>query len=238
MTKRDTLISASHPPTFNVIERTFLIRADGPNAIGTGFGVTWGSRPILFTARHIFEGCPISHFDVWRDDGWSRIGATPIQFPHEIDLLGFELAHPIWSDLEIDVGFEDVVFGDEAFVLGFPLALNSQTAKNLGIEFPIPFVAKGIVSAVASRLSINAKALFLSISLDAGFSGGPVISPRMRNRRHQVIGFVSHTLRFKDELSHEHGNQVIIRHPANLVVCTPMFEITKILGAFPEIHPK
>lgn len=220
------------PPTFNIVERTFLVRAVGAESIGTAFGVTWNGRHLLFTARHVFDGFRVDQLEVLKGEHWELLSGSPIAFPYELDILAIEVPNPIWLDFDILIG-GDFHLGEDVYILGFPLRL-FHTAENLGIEYAMPFVAKGVVAAVATRKSAAAKAIFLSALLDIGFSGGPVVSGRAVNGRHRVLGFVTKSVRFRDEVAYENGTKILVRHSANLVECCPIFEVVKTLGPIPK----
>jgi hypothetical protein len=142
--------------------------ACGDNS-GTGFVLDHGVRQYVVTARHIVKS---------GDDPIIRIrgktlsgGLTPLAVPDEkADVAVFRLDQQIVPEnLPLAAGMKDLVFGQDAYFLGFPYGLTFDLG---GEDFPI--VKRCIVS--ATNRSIQGRSILL---LDGwnnpGFSGGPVV---------------------------------------------------------------
>lgn len=221
------------PPSSNVLRRTFMIRPFGAtNCIGTAFGINWGSSRILVSAKHIFDGFAINRIEIQNGGNWLSLDVEPLYCPSGIDLVAFNIAETVWPNDPISVGTKGSYLGEDVYALGYPLAL-FQDGTGINNGYPIPFVAKGCLAALDFGTNIINKKFYLSVALDKGYSGGPVVLARSRNERPQVLGFISHSLRYREITEIRHGQDEIIRNPANLVQCVPTYALETILGNTP-----
>ena len=175
--------------TTNILQRTFRI-AYG-NDRGTCFTVDVEGRKYLVTTRHavrpIDGPCTIR---IFHDGAWKVL---PVQLvghgAEDIDItvlsppLQLSPTHPLHTTAA------GLAISQEVFFLSFPYGLATE-AGELNDIFPIPFVKKGIVSALSWE---NSKTIFLDCHNNPGFSGGPVLYQRAADKEGDmtVIGVVS-----------------------------------------------
>lgn len=80
-----------------------------------------------------------------------------------------------FSKLPVSVGNENIIYGGDVYFLGFPYGMFTNFNEgDINNKFPIPFVKKGILSAIISEYSITS--FYIDAHNNSGFSGGPVIT--------------------------------------------------------------
>lgn len=216
--------------SMNVVQRTFLIKSADQAGVGTGFGIEYAKKPYILTANHVFEGSRIDQLLVYRNSEWLSIPVIPHHARPKVDLIAFETSEAFWPNYDVEFGIGGTYLGEDAFVLGFPLALFQEAPPSLNNGYPLPFAAKGCVAAVRSKNDPEGPSVFLSVPLDQGYSGGPVALARnLMQPVPRVIGFVSHTLRYRDTEVRTDGTTANVRNPANLVFCHGADEIADII---------
>ena len=175
--------------TTNILQRTFRI-AYG-NDSGTCFTVDVDGRQYLVTARHVVRQISgPSTVKIFHDGLWKEL---PIQLvghgADDIDItvlsppLQLSPTHPLHTTAA------GLPISQEVFFLGFPYGLATDPGK-LNDNFPIPFVKKGMVSALSFE---NSKIIYLDGHNNRGFSGGPIVYQRAVDKEGDmtVIGVVS-----------------------------------------------
>jgi len=103
----------------------------------------------------------------------------------DIDLAVLSVDRPLSPpDLPLEPAMKGMIFGQDAFFLGFPY--NDLSRYAFGRDgFPLPFVKKAILSCFDGGL------MYLDGHNNPGFSGGPVVYVPAGERDFRVAGVVS-----------------------------------------------
>lgn len=177
--------------TSEIIQQVFLIRT--ASASGTCFTIKLDGRQYLVTARHLLENAEGTvprqpAIEINRAGAWDALSATLLfsaTAPSDIAVLalpvGIGLSFP-----EAELGTKGLVYGQDAYFLGFPFAWKGEfgAANN---DYPLPYVKRATVSMIAGPSS---PMLVLDGINNPGFSGGPVAFKNQAGRW-QVAAVVS-----------------------------------------------
>ena len=83
-----------------------------------------------------------------------------------------------------------MIYGQDAYFLGFPYGLKSEY-EDFNNNFPVPFVKKAIVSSLDTDKDCNRQIIFLDGHNNPGFSGGPVVFTELRKNVYKVVSVIS-----------------------------------------------
>ena len=170
--------------TTNIVQRVFCLFYG--NSYGTCFTLDFEGRQYIATAKHVVQN--IKDEDTVLILQESQRKTMPVKLvghtagPADISVLATNLqlspTHPV------SLSSEGAFMSGDVYFLGFPYRYSSEGGE-WNNNFPIPFVKKGILSAV------NAKTgeLYLDGHNNPGFSGGPVVY--MDGKKPVVIAVVS-----------------------------------------------
>ena len=218
--------------TTNVIQRTFNIRR---SMLGTGFTVDRAGRQYLVTARHVVEGIgPGARIEVWHQDRWRVLQVNTVGIGQgELDVAVFATTLQLspTHSLEPDPG---VLYGQEAYILGFPYGRRSGGAEiNRGL--PVPFVKAGVVSAFTFG---DVRQLYVDTHANTGFSGGPVVYRPHRGRTEpnelRVAGVVTDYLAERKAIHGADGNHIAnVSENTGIVVAVGIEHVTELIDANP-----
>lgn len=169
--------------TSATLQRTFRIRCQ--DSAGTCFTVDLDGRRYLVTARHVARGVENRRaVEVWHDGTWKNLSVELVGHgPEGVDITVlapqqlFGGGYPI----EIHGGFS---LGEEVYFLGYPFGQGSEVGA-MNLDFPVPWVKRGIVSAISENNSI----VYIDGHNNPGFSGGPVVQDRGPEQR--ILGVIS-----------------------------------------------
>jgi S1-C subfamily serine protease len=146
-----------------------VVRVSCGTTSGTGFIIDHEDEPYLVTARHVVK----SGENVSIIVGGKAVsaGLTPLVVPSsEADVAVFRLDRPITPpDLPLTADETGMVFGQDAYFLGFPLGM----AFDLG-ESSFPLVKRCTISGL-NRTYMGRDVILLDGWNNPGFSGGPVV---------------------------------------------------------------
>jgi hypothetical protein len=153
--------------TANVWERVVNVRCG--DISGTGFTVDQQGTQYLVTARHVVDSA--NPLDILVRGTSVPVNLDRLPVPNtDADVAVFRPDHPITPDLPLPADMEGLVFGQDAYFLGFPLGLTFD----IGATEYFPLIKRGTVSGVNHRVGSRA-ILLLDGWNNPGFSGGPVV---------------------------------------------------------------
>ena len=171
--------------TANVIYRVFRLKVGVET--GTAFTIEERGKEYLVTARHIAGSlhgrCQI---EVFKDRGWSPMQVTTVgHAPGEVDISVLALSERLTPTrpLPLPATSKGLVYGQEAYFLGFPYGIGEMFLEETG--HPLPFVKRVTVS------TMFGEPYLLDGHNNPGFSGGPVVFCPPGVREFQVAAVVS-----------------------------------------------
>ena len=218
--------------TTNVIQRTFNIRrGESP---GTAFTIDRAGRQYLVTARHVIEGIvPGETLDVWHEEQWRALDVNIVGIGQgELDVAVLTFTFQISPIHPLEADSAGMVYGQQAYILGFPYGLHSGGAEiNRGL--PIPFVKSGVISAFTLG---DVKRVYIDTHANEGFSGGPIVFRPQQGRREPnelrvagvVIGYIQHHRPLHDA----DGNHLVnVGENAGIVVAVEVQHVTDLIDA-------
>jgi len=206
-----------------ILGKTYFVKCG--DDVGTCFTFSKNGIDYLVTARHIVAS--IESPDVLlieRNKDWIPVEVGLIGYgKNGIDLAVFSVKSPIDSEsCFLEVGVNEVTLGEDVYFLGFPVDLKATWENNDG--FPVPFVKKGVVSA------IDKNRFYLDGHAGPGFSGGPVVRWEKPN---QVIGVVTGHLSSEDTVVdiEERGTSYISRGNSGIATTCSSIAIAEVLSS-------
>lgn len=167
-----------------VIDRVFRI-AHG-DAEGTGFAIDIDGRQYLVTARHVIDIDAPALIEIFQDDSWKSVLATPVGVGDNdvaVFSLPFLVAHP---GMILDVSPGGFLMAQDVFFAGFPLGIRTSGLQS---PFPTPLIKKAIISGKAP--GGREAPFYLDGHVNPGFSGGPVFLKLPNAQRFTVAMVVS-----------------------------------------------
>src|SRR4030042_4574299 len=167
----------------NILNRIFLIKFK--DDYGSAFTIEVDNRQYLITAKHIVEGIgDKGTILIFHDSIWKTLEVRTVYSDNSaIDIV--VLIPPFQLSRAYDIGTieEGPILGQDVYFLGFPYEMY-QDVGDLNRKFPIPFVKKGILSAIKSDI------WYVDGNSNRGFSGGPVVFFEGNNYKRPFIGAV------------------------------------------------
>jgi S1-C subfamily serine protease len=185
----------------NVTSRVMQIRV--PKGTGTGFLFDHHDISYIITAEHMVEGAG-DNADVELlgpgDHQWRTVRFRVIHGHRPCADVAVLVFRDGWKVGPVDPlppgGPSTILLGQEAYFLGFPYGLVTDFGKS---EIAAPFVKHAYVSgfigcsAIYSETKTNSPLMLLDGMNNAGFSGGPVVTPDLMLPNHpmKVVGVIS-----------------------------------------------
>ncbi len=175
--------------TTNVITRTFRIKYGVQT--GTCFTIDIDERQYIVTAKHIVADInPNDNIQILHEGKWKELTTNIVWIPNsdeDIAILAPEIR--ISPPFLLIPSMERMYLGQDLYFCGFPFGLNTEVGT-LNRDFPVPFIKKGIVSAVETRENCSAR-IYIDGHNNPGFSGGPVIFTDPKTNELKVAGVIS-----------------------------------------------
>lgn len=235
--------------TGNVITRVFLIRYG--TEMGSSFTIEVDQRQYLVTAKHLVSGI-VDGDEIYlrRSDKWEPIKVKVINCePQDLDISVLVLPMQISPTLPLDPTMDKMILGQEIYFLGFPYGMSNKSG-NMNNWFPLPFIKKGILSAIDSRPN-GYSVIYVDGHNNPGFSGGPVVFYHSKTKHFRVAAVVSSYKNQIDKVFLLEGTQGVNmrRRDTNLFALTnsgilraysidPAIEAIKKRPIGPRIKPK
>jgi len=160
--------------TTDILQRVFMLKYQGN--IGSSFTIDVKNRQYLITAKHLVKGIKKGDtIEIFHDNSWMSIEIIPLYIePEDVDIVVLALPKQISPAHPLKLTTDGSYLGQDLYFLGFPYGLNMD-ASSMNDGFPLPFVKKGICSAIYP--SPKDDMLFYIDGINnPGFSGGPIIS--------------------------------------------------------------
>lgn len=191
--------------TTNIISRVFHISIE--NDMGSSFSVEYKGEQYLVSAKHVLESIDFENGDsitvqIYHNHEWKNLVCEAYSHENdEIDIVVLRTKQVKFGMLPVKFGIEGIHIGQDLYFLGFPYG---KYSKGNGIEsiskFPIPFVKKGILSAV--EFDENIFSLYIDAHNNIGFSGGPIITVNPKGEV-QIVGVNVSYLKHYNTLNYE-----------------------------------
>ncbi len=176
------------------------------NDIGSAFVIDYNKENFIITAKHVidsldFENSDLINIKIFNNEKWIECSCSVyIHDNPEIDIAVLKLSQKSFYLPDIIIGMNNLVLGTEVYFLGFPYGMlmdSSGISQSNG--YPIPFVKKGIISAIISKYDVTS--IYLDAHNNTGFSGGPVIN--FIGSSPQIIGVNVSYIKHDNELTYE-----------------------------------
>jgi hypothetical protein len=151
----------------NVWERVVHVRCGA--VAGTGFTIDHDGHQYLVTARHVVASG--EEVEVRVRGNAVPVGLDRLTVPVvDADVAVFKMDHAITPGLPLPASMEGMVYGQDAYFLGYPLGFTF----NIGPTEYFPLVKRATVSGTNHGL-VGRAVLLLDGWNNPGFSGGPVV---------------------------------------------------------------
>jgi len=196
--------------TNNILQRTFLISYSG--ATGSSFTMEHKGKQYLITAKHVLESDDVQNGDnikinVFRDTKWYNLNCNVyLHYDPEIDIAVLKTEQVIFPSYPVKFALENLYLGGDLYFLGFPYGMHMEDKGIINQKFPLPFVKKGILSAMINEFSITT--FFIDAHNNKGFSGGPIITVNEKGEINVVgvnVSYVKHANTLSIEESDDEG---------------------------------
>jgi len=181
-----TVSASEMPPLAVVIKSVFKIQYGDKS--GAAFAIEVDDRQYLITANHVVPGISRdSQITLYNSEAQLNIlRVTPIPCDNtNNDIIVLVPPNPVATPKRTLATQSGAALGQEVFVFGFPLGYYTTVEKNI-----IPFVGKGMISAVDTRDS-GAVKYFFHTTAPPGFSGGPIVFIDQRDGAPKILGVIS-----------------------------------------------
>ena len=203
---------------------------------GSAFIIERGGKQYLVTARHVVEGIAseksifIAHEKQWQPVDINVVGVGEGEVDVAV-LAGQQQLSPTPS-LEPDATM--FFYGQQAYFLGFPFGWDSGGERSNNGR-PIPFAKAGIISAFLSEDAPAVQKIYLDAHVNDGFSGGPVVFPRLDKQNELRVGgvVVGYPTRFQPVVD-DNGNTVAhAQENPGLVLAINISHVVALIDANP-----
>jgi len=171
-----------------VLNRVLFIRYG--NRVGSAFTIEINEQQYIITARHNVENiCEEDNISIYHDFRWKDLKVKSISFDDpKFDVIVLVPDFQITPKTDVKFTMDNLYIGQDIYFLGFPFGLKTELGE-LNSNFPIPFVKKGICSAIDFT---NKE--FIKIWIDGfsnpGFSGGPIIFKDYSSGNFKIAGLL------------------------------------------------
>ena len=173
-----------------LIDSVFFIKVG--NSTGSSFTVCKNGIQYLISARHIFENYKNNScikLEIFHNKEWVTIeGELLFHEKEKIDICVIKLSKHICEDFAIEKA-EEIAFGQDLFMLGFPYGLYTEFTKSLS-KFPFPFLKKGCLSGAITN-DEHGTMYFLDGHNNKGFSGGLVCYMNPKTNKPLMVSVIS-----------------------------------------------
>lgn len=187
-----------HVPMSDVLQRVFAISVD-TKTYGSCLAFPVNGLFYLITAAHVIKEMPHERqndLHIFKDNQWIKMTVIPhfvagrSYVENDIDIAVIKTSIPVGIDkLNTDLSPGKLIMGQDIYFLGFPYFGTSIDYKSAPSAFnggfPIPFIKKGICSAIRNPI------VYLDGHNNPGFSGGPVVYWDHDSNKQKVLAIVS-----------------------------------------------
>ena len=191
-----------------VIYRVFRLKVGQRS--GTGFTIEKDGKEYLVTARHLAEPlCGDCQIELFKNGAWSPLEISTVGHgagDTDISVLAPSKRLTPARPLPLQASSEGLVYGQDAYFLGFPYGISDLVLGETGC--PLPLVKRATVS-------LFGKPFLLDGHNNIGFSGGPVVFRTANQRRFQVAAVVSAYRGQAEHIVDEKGEKTQFRYISN-----------------------
>ncbi|MDD3923286.1 MAG: hypothetical protein PHY39_07160 [Endomicrobiaceae bacterium] len=198
--------------TTNIIQRVLFVKYG--SSIASSFTIEIDDRQYLISAKHVFPKIKSEDIiQIFKDGAWKNLKVEPIFCEDkEIDIVAFNLPNNkiITPKHKIDNGIGGVKYAQDAFFLGYPYGLHSDSGE-INNNYPFPFIKKCIISAIEKKI------IYLDGHNNRGFSGGPVVILKNDTSNDlQIIGVVNSFI--NDTVNKEENSGLFVASIINPII--------------------
>lgn len=219
--------------TVNILQRTFQMRHNGD--LGTCFTIDVDRKQYLITAKHCIDNFDPSDFHIFHHGVWKQLKVELVGYGTcNADIAVLKTDLQLSPDYPMEPSLVNAVFGQDAYFLGFPYGLRSETGEfNRG--FPLPLVKRCVFSAITT-VGGRLQEVILDGHNNPGFSGGPVVfSPPCNSTPTYQVGAVISAYRFQHEdiFYQDKPTGLVYRSNTGIVVCHSIKHATEAIANNP-----
>lgn len=175
--------------TSNVLHRVFLIKYQ--NKYGSAFTLDVDQKQYLISAKHYLNLLKNKDvIEIYHNSRWKKLSVKRIDCKNpntDITVMAAEIR--LSPNLELPAATDHLLLSQDVFFLGFPYMMKTEI-DSLNNYFPLPFVKKGIVSAMNFGKKKNG-ILYIDAQNNTGFSGGPIVFFDYSDKKMKVAAVVS-----------------------------------------------
>ncbi|MFB9112079.1 trypsin-like peptidase domain-containing protein [Xanthomonas arboricola pv. corylina] len=169
--------------------------------VGTLFTIEIEGLQYLVTAKHLLEQWePGDYIEIWQGQEWRGLPVNLVGAHEAGDVAVFASSMQLAQRLPLEASSKGLIWSQDVFFLGFPYGWRAEVPPDLNQRYPLPFVKKAIVSAMA--VADGFETIFLDGFNNPGFSGGPVVFIPPGSNEFQVCSVVT-SFRYVDEPIYE-----------------------------------
>jgi trypsin-like peptidase len=154
--------------TRNVLTRVLMLKT----SVDSGSSFTMEVRQYLITAKHLVRGLPPEDTVEYMSEKWTPITVQIFKCDDPVDIAVLVPPKQLTETLPLEGTTDKVLFGQDAFFLGFPFGI-SNAGRDLNGQRPFALVKKGVFSAMNTEN--GATVIMLDGHNNPGFSGGPIV---------------------------------------------------------------
>lgn len=207
----------------------------------------------LITAKHVFKSkfkrknaerkkISYSYYDslinndgdkvdvsIYYSGGWVKINAWVYFDNNKGDVAVLKTNIPMAGN-NYDFDASGLYVSQECYFIGFPLGLRMDLSKKPGFTpYPIPFVRKGIISALGNFDDGFSDKYYIDGHNTYGFSGGPLIYYNYSNNSYHVAGVISGYVKQENYSYKENGSVETTEENSGLMEVSSIEYAKKIL---------
>jgi hypothetical protein len=174
--------------TKDVLDRVLFISYG--NHAGSAFTIEINEQQYIITARHNVENIrEEDNIFIYHDFCWKDLKVKTISFDDpKFDVIVLVPDFQITPKTDIKFTMDNLIIGQDIYFLGFPFGLKTELGE-LNSNFPIPFVKKGICSAI-DFTDKEFKKIWIDGLSNPGFSGGPIIFKDCSSGNFKIAGLL------------------------------------------------
>lgn len=199
--------------TANVLRRVFQVGVG--DSVATAFAVDHNGRQYLVTAKHVVEGDQSGSIKIYHEKQWKLLETQLVGYgTGEVDIAVLAPKFQLAPSLLMEPTADGVTLGQDLYFLGFPYGLRTEIGP-INLEFPLPLVKGGILSAMMNFDSKGDEILLIDGHNNPGFSGGPVVFSKLGDRTQFKVAGVVSAYRYEAEPIYHGGHETELAYRAN-----------------------
>jgi len=154
---------------------------------------------------------------IFYNSGWINLDARLFFDNNKGDVAILRTNIPMEGN-SYNFGANDLYVSQECFFIGYPLGLRMDFSKRPGFApYPIPFVRKGIFSALGNITDGFVTKYFIDGHNTYGFSGGPLLYYNWAKKAYYVAGVISGYIPQENHLYKDDGSEATSEENSGLM---------------------